>query len=210
MIFFHRIYLALTRRAQKMKCKLRGFNDYFDLPNGTETPLNEWAEDELFQAIEILERLEINYWLADGSLLGLYRDNALIPHDTDIDFYLLEYKDFSLLLSEFESIGYKIGRRMRKKNRLYQLTLLSPTGNLIDFCNWFYDLDNFVCFEAPEINFKRKQSSSFFEHSSFLEVKGVHIRTFHEPKIWLEMMYGRTWNIPESEKTDWRLHVLDR
>ena len=39
----------------------------------------------LFEVDDIMNRLEVKYWLTNGTALGLVRDNQLIPWDDDID-----------------------------------------------------------------------------------------------------------------------------
>ncbi len=42
-------------------------------------------ESVLFKAIDILEALKIDYWVTDGTLLGIVRENRILPWDSDID-----------------------------------------------------------------------------------------------------------------------------
>jgi phosphorylcholine metabolism protein LicD len=45
------------------------------------------ADNETFQeVVEILNKNNINYWLCHGTLLGVIRENRLLPWDHDIDF----------------------------------------------------------------------------------------------------------------------------
>lgn len=39
----------------------------------------------LFKAIDILKALKINYWVNDGTLLGIVRENRILPWDSDVD-----------------------------------------------------------------------------------------------------------------------------
>ena len=44
-------------------------------------------DDAIFKiAIEILTDNNINYWICHGTLLGIIRENRLLPWDNDIDF----------------------------------------------------------------------------------------------------------------------------
>ena len=42
-------------------------------------------ESVLFKAIDILETLKIDYWVTDGTLLGIIRENRILPWDSDVD-----------------------------------------------------------------------------------------------------------------------------
>ena len=39
----------------------------------------------LFKAIDLLEALKIDYWVTDGTLLGIIRENRILPWDSDVD-----------------------------------------------------------------------------------------------------------------------------
>lgn len=190
--------------------KIRGFEDFLNFPRGTNIPLNEHAYKELGEVLEILNVLHIKYWVADGTLLGFYRDKCLIPHDTDIDFYTLNCDKFTELKSAMHDSGYDLGRDMKKFGFQFQLTFISPTGNLIDFCNWRSDGSNFVEFYAPEISFPRKQPLEFYVRNESYTISNLEYTSFFEVEKWLRMMYGETWSIPEVTKLDWREHVKDR
>ena len=44
-------------------------------------------DDEIFVKVaELLKNNNINYWICHGTLLGVIRDNMLLPWDHDIDF----------------------------------------------------------------------------------------------------------------------------
>ena len=55
--------------------------------------------------INIFNKLKINYWVCQGTLLGIIRNQSLIPWDPDIDLAILE-KDFD------ESLIKKIMKKM--------------------------------------------------------------------------------------------------
>ncbi len=49
--------------------------------------------------VNIFNKLRINYWVCQGTLLGIIRDRSLIPWDPDIDFAVIE-KNFDEKLIE--------------------------------------------------------------------------------------------------------------
>jgi phosphorylcholine metabolism protein LicD len=55
--------------------------------------------------IEILKKNRINYWICHGTLLGIIRDDQLLPWDNDIDIGILEnitnITALNILLSPF-------------------------------------------------------------------------------------------------------------
>jgi hypothetical protein len=62
----------------------------------------------LLATAEIFNDMEIDYWLCNGTLLGLYRDGELIPWDEDIDFGLSHLEDRHAIRLAFESKGFAL------------------------------------------------------------------------------------------------------
>jgi len=169
------------------------------------------AQNELLELLQDLNTHSVEYFIADGTLLGLIRNNNLIPHDTDIDFYLLGNSQEELIREIMLIRGYRIGRTMKRFSFLYQLTFYNCENLVIDYCFWKPSSKNAkeVIFRAPEIRKSRIQSFSHFSEHSLLSFQGVSFRTFSDPEAWLEMMYGPHWRIPESSKSDWRITARD-
>jgi phosphorylcholine metabolism protein LicD len=59
----------------------------------------------LVTTVEILDELGLDYWLCNGTLLGLVRDGELIPWDGDLDFGLGHLEDRAAIRRAFESRG---------------------------------------------------------------------------------------------------------
>jgi len=57
--------------------------------------------------IETLNKYEIKYYLDFGTLLGIVRDNALIPWDNDIDISLYDENDYSKIKDVLKEIKQK-------------------------------------------------------------------------------------------------------
>ena len=70
--------------------------------------------------INIFNKFKINYWVCQGTLLGIIRDESLIPWDPDIDFAILQ-KNFNEKL--IEKIMKKNGF-IKKKNFLKMIIYL--------------------------------------------------------------------------------------
>ena len=69
--------------------------------------------------VRICEIQNLDYFLIYGSLLGCSRNNKIIPWDGDIDFSILEGKDYSILKNMLENCGHKI-HLYDDKNSYYQ------------------------------------------------------------------------------------------
>lgn len=63
----------------------------------------------LFEAIEVMKNMDQDYWLCNGTLLGIIRDNRLIPWDVDIDIGVFKNGfDKQKTILEFEKHGYSL------------------------------------------------------------------------------------------------------
>jgi len=58
-------------------------------------------------SVEFLNRVDEEYWLDFGTLLGQHRENDIIPHDIDIDFAMHE-KSYKNVLENKDLISPKI------------------------------------------------------------------------------------------------------
>ena len=72
--------------------------------------------------INIFNKLRINYWVCQGTLLGIIRDQSLIPWDPDIDLAIFD-KDFDESLIE----------KIMKKNGFFRKKKFFKNDNLITF-----------------------------------------------------------------------------
>jgi len=72
------------------------------------------AERLLNEVTSIFESCEINYWLEGGTLLGIRRENRLLPWDNDLDISIheSELSKLDILLSALKKRGFRI--RLRK------------------------------------------------------------------------------------------------
>lgn len=61
------------------------------------------------QTVAILTDSHIHYWVTDGSLLGIIRENRLLPWDSDIDFAIWKHEHSKMeIIKLFELHGYKL------------------------------------------------------------------------------------------------------
>jgi len=88
--------------------------------------------------IKIFNKFKINYWVCQGTLLGIIRDQSLIPWDPDIDFAILE-KNFDEKLIEkiMKKNGFIKKKKFFKNDNLF--TFKKKGGRDVDVN--IYDLD---------------------------------------------------------------------
>jgi phosphorylcholine metabolism protein LicD len=71
------------------------------------------AEKLLASVSAIFEKNKISYWLEGGTLLGIRRENRLLPWDDDVDISLhaSEVSKLSVLIKELKLNGFRIRER---------------------------------------------------------------------------------------------------
>ncbi len=71
------------------------------------------AENLLFKATDIFDQHQITYWLEGGTLLGIRRENRLLPWDNDLDISLhaSETPKLTTLAKELKSQGFRVRHR---------------------------------------------------------------------------------------------------
>ena len=187
---------------------MKGFEDYFNFPIPVTTPIPLSAPIYLSKLVKIFEQKKINYYVADGTLLGIYRDKSLIKHDNDIDFYLIEESEMWRIMEIMIGLEFKIGRMMSYQKKLTQLTFYNSEKIIIDFCLWQKkNNDEFqMFFIAPEI-FPRKltlPSELFMEQNQTIRFQGINMKSFSNIEKFLRISYGHKWNVPEKKKGNWQ------
>lgn len=50
---------------------------------------NKEAKQLLLKSVKIINKTGLDYWLEGGTLLGIYRENRLLPWDNDVDISML-------------------------------------------------------------------------------------------------------------------------
>lgn len=138
----------------------------------------------------ILNELEVDYWITNGTLLGVVRDKKLIPWDSDADFIV---KNFNFLTIK------KLIRKLDQND----FTIVIRPGIVYIKINAFKD--GFKC----SITEVRALGNFYFDATWYLKkswvgeprmlrlskVKNTQVRIPEHPKIILSKFY-RKWNIP--------------
>ena len=180
--------------------------DIFYVPFDINQPLPKKSLNYLYDLFSKLDHLKINYYVTDGTILGIYRDNKLIPHDTDIDIALIDNKKlFNLFCSMIKS-GWIPMRILIKDFHIYQLIFYKDRV-VLDFCNWKRKLDKII-FLAPEVDGIRLQDIKYYKPTIF-SLNGHNYLSHSKIDEWLEIHYGKDWKIPKSSKGDWREDTKD-
>ena len=72
------------------------------------------AENLLAAVTSIFEQHKIKYWLEGGTLLGIRRENRLLPWDNDLDIsiHASEVSKLASLIKDLQSKGYRLRQRL--------------------------------------------------------------------------------------------------
>ena len=187
-----------------------GFLDYFYFPFDHNQPLPKTSLRSCYlPVINFLNKTDIQYFVTDGSLLGLFRDSCLIPHDNDFDIALNDHDSIFKIGMYCITHGWIPGRVLfsLKTFRFVQV-IFFKNKSILDFCIWTKNHDH-MQLSVPEVRGLRSQPSYYYSHCYFYNVEDIKFKTHPDPQSWLELHYGSTWDIPKHYKGDWREDTSD-
>lgn len=158
----------------------------------------------LVEGLELIDKHKLNAVIGGGTLLGFYRDNGFIPHDTDVDVDLFvdipDYQDKIIqMIRDFEANGFLLIRTQTYKNdKPMQIAFIK--NNVIFDIYLYYP----ICHDYLNLN---EHGLLFYPFNFSIEHKTFSIfnRDFIIPKdieSYLSMRYG-SWKIPTSDKKSW-------
>jgi len=151
----------------------------------------------------VLEARDVQFWLTDGTLLGLVRDNHLLPHDTDTDMGLWSDSFDPDVLIDLVNRGFIIERFFGVPADGFEITLKRKSIHT--------DLFFFYSFEACVYH------SAYFRldpRHGDAERLDYRYRTIN---IGTRSFRGQVWNVPEPVEfyleqkygCDWRSKRVD-
>lgn len=174
------------------------------------------AEVMLRDTVAILEKNNIPYWLDAGTLLGIIRDNELIPWDYDIDISVSsDYAEWVIALKNQFLPKYRLVSRILKPGRLpgkYRACKVKLTLDKLTFfnkkeglhCDIFfkYKVDNFYCW--IDSNTTKRVDARFHDTLDTVSWKGKTYSIPSDVEGYLTQRYGE-WRTP-NENYDASIH----
>lgn len=171
---------------------------------------HEIAEQLLFDAVERLDKHNVPYHLEGGTLLGIVRDQAILPWDDDLDISIpAGYENQAMIaLRPMMLKGWRIDKR-----RLYKFDAIKKSGprvfkirdrsrGLLNMGHCYLDIfvkyehEGYVYWQAK----RRLMRVESFHHDGFEEVefKGRKLKAPVKYKDFLTKKYG-DWSVPVKE-----------
>jgi phosphorylcholine metabolism protein LicD len=148
----------------------------------------EYSYELLTNTKMLLDDNNIEFFLDYGTLLGAYRDNQFIPHDTDIDISIYDYENIHTITNNEELKKYNL-QTVRKEKELYSLKLINFKGELL---HNKLQYDNEIYIDIYKVYFQPTTTLYKFYNTKF------NIPTNTDK--YLEHMYGDTWKTPIKGK----------
>lgn len=198
-IFLKKIYHEL-----KFLLNLSAFNEYQFSPIDLSKPLPKESISKLNKLIEEFSNYsQIIIRPSDGTLLGLLRDKSLIPHDNDIDFDVEWSIDAERIIKLIaKKNNWKIIRKVSYYRRTQQLTYYDNKNIVYDFIFWSTDGRFAINFSEP--SHFRIMKSKFLLDLINLEINNFTYQVPKNYEEWLIYRYGKTWNVSQVSKGDWK------
>lgn len=144
---------------------------------------------------EIVDRLhEIDYVVLSGTALGLYRDNELIPTDTDIDLVVIGDSQADTIRDLFSD--YLLVFETWENDKVQQLAY-QEKGVLIDIHFYYKEGENYVCHHKGGVfTIEREQ----LDEPTLRATKYGAIPFPKDPVKFFEKKYGKDWKTPQYRK----------
>ena len=162
---------------------------YTIIRNNWKTDKEEYCYELLLHTKKLLDDNNIDFFLDYGTLLGAYRDNQFIPHDTDIDISIYNYDKVPKLLNDKNILRLYNLQLVRNGKELHSLKLLKFKDT---FLNRKLKHDNEIYIDIYKVYFQPTTDQYMFYDTLF------KIPT--NTGTYLEYMYGDTWKTPIKGK----------
>ena len=169
------------------------------------------AEKLLTDITLIFEKHDVQYWLEGGTLLGIRRENRLLPWDNylDISLHIDEYPKLTELIKEIKNRGYRVRHRYFETNSDFfkegDLRMIKiRTKKFFGLLKGNVCLDIFVKYTIDnktywEIDKKTKfVPHKFYQSFKSIQFKGKSYATPENTDDYLTYRYG-DWQTPVKD-----------
>lgn len=161
--------------------------------------IEELADKPAFEVLKhATSFLKGHWWISAGTLLGLERENQLLPHDTDIDIGMIgELEDVNFLPKEYEPVRIVIGDNAKLHQVVYRH---KPTNILFDVYMMYEKDGKYGTQGEKGWNLRTKELVDALSTKEYL---GYTFPVPHDIDAYLTEWYG-DWRTPiKNYKTTW-------
>ena len=183
-------------------------------------------EDIFLVTTRILKENGINYWICNGTLLGIIRDTKLIPWDLDIDIAIPGIGQRDKIVAIFSEANFELiddGNLSDYNTFLYQnikvdINFFMQRGIFLSSL-WKVTKNDGIIFQLirviSKLRIKIPKNKMFWKLEGYkvppdyifplstMVYRGEIISIPNRPKETLEYTYGLDWNTPK-QNYDWR------
>ncbi len=171
------------------------------------------AEKLLVRLTKLLNKQEIPYWLEGGTLLGIVRENRLLPWDNDVDISLRKVDEKRLLkiLFRLRLMGYRVSVKYYKKSvdpfKEGQVRIVKVTNRKYLFAKGDVRLDLFLKLKKDDKYFwtvgikkpvLKSVPATFNDNLGWVNFKNQDMMVPADIDGYLTFRYG-DWKIPVKE-----------
>lgn len=169
----------------------------------------EKANIDLQYGTSFLAMIGLHYWLSAGTVLGIYRDKALIPHDTDLDVgVLLDWNNtdnltvMARIISVARNLGYTLLASTMVGSRPMQLAFVTANGIVFDIYFFYKNHEEFFVVNFNSFGVMRKPER-FVNNLEIIEYNNVKYPAPAPIEEYLKYRFGEDWKTPKKGKDSW-------
>lgn len=163
------------------------------------TPLGRCADPVgvLAEAAGLLDRQDV--MVDAGTLLGLWRDGRLIPHDTDLDFAVIGPVGAATQLAPQLPEPYRLIRTIDHQERPSQRAYMR-VDTIVDL--YYFWADGATAINVSDVGVMRMPLEAVLPLRRW-SWRGIGLRVPADPDGYLAWRYGPTWRTPHTAKGRW-------
>jgi hypothetical protein len=180
----------IERRAYRERVRRRWFT--------------EFAAEALGEFSDLLHKYprKVDVWLEFGTLLGAYRENGIISHDTDIDLGIADSAEIGSFVTYLLKRGFRLKRTFRLHSNNQRLN-----GRTVEYTLTYHALVSIDLFVLDEISedegcyycFDAERGLTWAQTlAKYDGLLCTHIWTVPKFSLQRTTFLGKAWNIPAN------------
>ena len=180
------------------------------------------SKSKNFQSINLQNLLtiskilsKIEHFICYGTLLGMTRDNKIIPGDDDVDL-LINYKYKNRVLKKMISNkSFKINKKVSNKFFVQYIKDDISITSYVDFYFYINKPKNNYIIEKHNFlsNFKDPKFAIHFPKKFIFPIKKDKyykiVSLPKKPEMMCQFLYGVEWNTPLKKNISYRMEIVD-